>query len=94
MRADSFLYEGKIQGIDTPDIILEKFKDILCPPRLKRNNTDNDYTPVIRVHELVKQFGTFTAVDHISFEVKRGEIFGFWEQTVLEKQQLCAFYAD
>lgn len=45
--------------------------------RLKRNNTDNDYTPVIRVHELVKQFGTFTAVDHISFEVKRGEIFGF-----------------
>lgn len=73
----AFLYEGKIQGIDTPDIILEKFKDILCPPRLKRNNTDNDYTPVIRVHELVKQFGTFTAVDHISFEVKRGEIFGF-----------------
>lgn len=73
----AFLYEGKIKGIDTPDIILEKFKDILCPPRLKRNNTDNDCTPVIRVHELVKQFGTFTAVDHISFEVKRGEIFGF-----------------
>lgn len=73
----AFLYEGKIKGIDTPDIILEKFKDILCPPRLKRNNMDNDCTPVIRVHELVKQFGTFTAVDHISFEVKRGEIFGF-----------------
>jgi ABC-2 type transport system ATP-binding protein len=29
------------------------------------------------VEELVKRFGAFTAVDHISFEVPRGEIFGF-----------------
>ncbi|GLR15746.1 ABC transporter ATP-binding protein [Portibacter lacus] len=27
--------------------------------------------------QLTKSFGSFTAVDHISFEVKRGEIFGF-----------------
>ncbi|OQP44416.1 hypothetical protein A4D02_34910 [Niastella koreensis] len=33
--------------------------------------------PVITVSELTKQFGSFTAVDHISFEVKKGEIFGF-----------------
>lgn len=32
---------------------------------------------VIRVSELTKNFGNFTAVDHISFEVYRGEIFGF-----------------
>ena len=31
---------------------------------------------VIEVHELVKQFGAFTAVDHVSFTVYRGEIFG------------------
>ncbi|MBI4528851.1 MAG: ABC transporter ATP-binding protein [Deltaproteobacteria bacterium] len=31
---------------------------------------------VIEVRDLVRQFGTFTAVDHISFEVHRGEIFG------------------
>jgi ABC-2 type transport system ATP-binding protein len=31
---------------------------------------------VVEVHDLVRQFGTFTAVDHISFEVNRGEIFG------------------
>ena len=31
----------------------------------------------IEVHNLTKQFGTFTAVDHISFAVDRGEIFGF-----------------
>lgn len=32
---------------------------------------------VIEVSNLTKRFGRFTAVDHISFEVKRGEIFGF-----------------
>ncbi len=32
---------------------------------------------VIEVHELTKKFGRFMAVDHISFDVKRGEIFGF-----------------
>lgn len=32
---------------------------------------------VIVAQQLTKRFGTFTAVDNISFEVKRGEIFGF-----------------
>lgn len=32
---------------------------------------------VIQSEELTKKFGDFTAVDHLSFEVKRGEIFGF-----------------
>lgn len=32
---------------------------------------------VIITENLTKKFGHFTAVDHISFEVKRGEIFGF-----------------
>ncbi|MDH4058724.1 MAG: ABC transporter ATP-binding protein [Cyclobacteriaceae bacterium] len=32
---------------------------------------------VISVKELTKQFGNFTAVDAITFEVKQGEIFGF-----------------
>lgn len=32
---------------------------------------------VISVRNLTKKFGSFTAVDHISFDVKRGEIFGF-----------------
>jgi ABC-type multidrug transport system ATPase subunit len=32
--------------------------------------------PAIAVQGLVRTFGTFTAVDHISFEVARGEIFG------------------
>ena len=32
---------------------------------------------VIKVENLTKRFGNFTAVDNISFDVKRGEIFGF-----------------
>lgn len=32
---------------------------------------------VITADRLTKKFGDFTAVDAISFEVRRGEIFGF-----------------
>ncbi len=31
---------------------------------------------MIQVRDLVRMFGAFTAVDHVSFEVKRGEVFG------------------
>ena len=31
---------------------------------------------VVQVKDLVRRFGAFTAVDHVSFEVERGEIFG------------------
>lgn len=37
----------------------------------------NTQESVIIVDQLTKKFGDFVAVDHISFEVKRGEIFGF-----------------
>lgn len=33
--------------------------------------------PAISVRDLTKKFGNFTAVDHISFDVGKGEIFGF-----------------
>lgn len=73
----AFLQEGEIKGIDTPSKILEKFRAVLCPSRLERNRTIEEEIPIIEVKELVKQFGQFTAVDHISFKVRRGEIFGF-----------------
>ena len=31
---------------------------------------------VVEVRDLVRRFGTFTAVDHVSFDVRRGELFG------------------
>lgn len=41
----------------------------------KRNATSNEIA--IEAHELTMRFGNFTAVDNVSFEIKRGEIFGF-----------------
>lgn len=32
--------------------------------------------PVIAVQDLVKRYGNFIAVDHVSFEIKNREIFG------------------
>ena len=31
----------------------------------------------VSVRELVRRFGEFTAVDHLSFDIERGEVFGF-----------------
>ena len=33
--------------------------------------------PILTINNLTKRFGSFTAVDSISFEVDKGEIFGF-----------------
>ena len=83
----AFLSEGKIMGIDTPEIILEEFKDIFNPPGITRkligsskvvdSKEISSSNNVIEVEHLVKAFGDFHAVDDISFSVKRGEIFGF-----------------
>jgi ribosome-dependent ATPase len=36
-----------------------------------------DETPAIEAEGLTRQFGDFVAVDHVSFRIARGEIFGF-----------------
>ena len=76
----AFLSEGKVMGIDTPEIILDRFKDIFNPSpitKISSPNVNDMSDNVIEVSHLVKAFGTFHAVDDISFTVKRGEIFGF-----------------
>ena len=88
----AFLDHGQLRGVGTPDVILEEFKDIFNPPAIVRNrgcgikesdaelrlqSKNEEPDNVIEVEHLVKAFGTFHAVDDISFSVKRGEIFGF-----------------
>lgn len=74
----AFINHGEIHGIDTPERILQEFASILCPPSLEREEVQHTMAPVIEeVEQLTKCFGNFTAVDHISFQVNRGEIFGF-----------------
>jgi ABC-2 type transport system ATP-binding protein len=41
-----------------------------------RPAADAEPGPAIEVRDLVRRFGDFVAVDHVSFEVRRGEIFG------------------
>ena len=74
----AFLDHGRIRGIDTPEVILDRFKNIFNPPGIEHEKTTEKIDEnVIEVSHLVKAFGTFHAVDDISFSVKRGEIFGF-----------------
>jgi len=74
----AFMDQGRVMGIDTPDAILERFKDVFNPPGIETVDEVQQQTePVIEVEHLVKAFGDFRAVDDISFTVKKGEIFGF-----------------
>jgi len=74
----AFLDKGEIKGIDVPDNLLNTFADVFQPAKLENIERDaHDDDKVIKVEHLVKAFGSFHAVDDISFEVKRGEIFGF-----------------
>ena len=75
----AFLDQGKIRGIDTPDRILTEFADVFNPPGIEPSvaTESRPDDTVIEVEHLVKAFGSFHAVDDISFSVKKGEIFGF-----------------
>jgi ribosome-dependent ATPase len=48
-------------------------KTLVVPPR----TTAAEGPPAIQAEGLTKRFGDFTAVDHVSFTIERGEIFGF-----------------
>ncbi len=48
-------------------------KELTVPPL----ETDENEPYVIEAEGLTKRFGEFTAVDHVSFKIRRGEIFGF-----------------
>ena len=74
----AFLDQGKIRGIGTPETILTRFADIFNPPGIEHDKQGEVRDEnVIEVEHLVKAFGSFHAVDDISFTVKKGEIFGF-----------------
>ncbi len=74
----AFLSEGCIRGIGTPDEILTTFRDIFNPPAIEKLEAGaKSNENAIEVEHLVKAFGSFHAVDDISFTVRKGEIFGF-----------------
>ena len=46
--------------------------ELVIPPR-----PQSDAKPAIEAEGLTRRFGDFTAVDHVSFRIEKGEIFGF-----------------
>ncbi|WP_417808147.1 ribosome-associated ATPase/putative transporter RbbA [Thioclava sp.] len=46
--------------------------EVIVPPRVP-----SDGPPAIEAQGLTCRFGDFTAVDHVDFQIERGEIFGF-----------------
>lgn len=74
----AFLDQGRVRGIGTAEEILTRYADIFNPPGINHVDTAEVRDEnVIEVEHLVKAFGSFHAVDDISFTVKRSEIFGF-----------------
>jgi ribosome-dependent ATPase len=70
---------------DTHQDTLEKAFIQLLPEESRRGHKEPEITPwkstggtpAIEADGLTQRFGTFTAVDHVSFRIERGEIFGF-----------------
>jgi ABC-2 type transport system ATP-binding protein len=47
------------------------------PPKDTSNGISKNQGPAVHIEKLVKRFGDFVAVDNVSIDVARGEIFGF-----------------
>src|SRR5690606_9946629 len=47
------------------------------PVERSPRTTVGEESPAIEARDLTMRFGDFTAVDHVSFRIERGEIFGF-----------------
>ena len=84
---------GQILRTGTPDELKDETRETslerafiqLLPEELRRGHKEPEIlpwksrgeTPAIEAHGLTQRFGNFTAVDHVSFRIERGEIFGF-----------------
>ncbi len=55
-----------------PEARRQAHRTLSIPPRVP-----DGALPAIEAEGLVQRFGDFTAVDHVSFRIERGEIFGF-----------------
>ena len=75
----AFMAGGEVKGVGQADDVLRNFAHIFSPPSLTKRTEERGCLEenVIEVSHLVKTFGTFRAVDDISFSVRRGEVFGF-----------------
>ena len=82
-----------LENKPTADVLADYGTDALeeayvkmLPPEKQQGSGGLDITPFVpdpaappamEAHGLTKRFGDFTAVDHVSFTIQKGEIFGF-----------------
>ena len=82
-----------LENKPTADVLADYGTDVLeeayvkmLPPEKQQGSGSLDITPFVpdpaappamEAHGLTKRFGDFTAVDHVSFTIQKGEIFGF-----------------
>src|ERR1019366_3225835 len=80
------LHETSARISATPAQYLHRHENALCPRGITKAGeqdgsdpgpTNNNGAPLIEIEGLTKRFGTFTAVDNVSFTVSRGEVVGF-----------------
>ena len=82
-----------LENKPTADVLADYGTDVLeeayvkmLPPEKQQGSGGLEITPFVpdpaappamEAHGLTKRFGDFTAVDHVSFTIQKGEIFGF-----------------
>jgi len=82
-----------LENKPTADVLADYGTDVLeeayvkmLPPEKQQGSGSLEITPFVpdpaappamEAHGLTKRFGDFTAVDHVSFTIQKGEIFGF-----------------
>ncbi len=87
------MFGGKVVGTGTPPELLartgapslEEAFISLVPEELRRGHREvvvpprppGEHEVIIEAHGLTQRFGDFVAVDHVSMQIERGEIFGF-----------------
>src|SRR5271157_3436284 len=59
------------------DLLPEEKRKEHKPVVVRPRTSDDSGQPVIEAEGLTQRFGNFPAVDHVSFRISRGEIFGF-----------------
>jgi len=58
-------------------LLPEEKREGYRPVEIRPRKEEDDSEIAIEAHGLTKRFGNFVAVDHVSFRIGRGEIFGF-----------------
>ena len=87
------MFAGKVVGTGTPAELpartgtrsLEEAFIALLPEEMRRGHHEvvvpprppGEHEVIIEAHGLTQRFGDFVAVDHVSFRIEQGEIFGF-----------------